>query len=90
MSTITFDLPEDVIALLGSPEAAAAKAKEALVLSLLRQRRIGHGRAAQFLGLSIWDMLDLMAQYQIPTGPQTIEELQQEVAEFRHQPSETP
>jgi hypothetical protein len=83
MSTITFDLPEDVIALLGSPEAAAAKAKEALVLNLLRQRRIGHG-------LSIWDMLDLMAQYQIPTGPQTIEELQQEVAEFRHQPSETP
>ena len=83
MSTITFDLPEDVIALLGSPEVAAAEAREALVLALLRDARISQGKAAHLLGITRWDILDLMARYQIPSGPATIEELHEEIAALR-------
>ncbi len=79
--TLSFEVPEELIALLGSPEAVAAKARQALVLELLREARISQGQAAQLLGLSRWEVLDLMAQHQIAAGPQTAEELRQEVAD---------
>ena len=58
--TLSLELPDELIALLGSEEAAAAKAKEALVLELLREARISQGKAARLLGLTRWDTLDLM------------------------------
>ncbi len=75
---LPLELPEELITLLGSPEALAAKAKEALVLELLREAQITQGKAAELLGITRWDILDLMAQYQIPSGPATVEELHQE------------
>ena len=81
--SLTLDLPEELVALLGSPEAAAAKAKEALVLQLLREARLSQGQAASLLGLTRWDVLDLMAQQQIPSGPPTGEELRRETGEMR-------
>lgn len=82
--TIELELPEDLVALLGSPEAAASKAKEALVLELLREARVSQGQAAQLLGLTRWDVLDLMARHQIPSGPETAEEMRQEIENVRH------
>ena len=80
---LTLELPEELVALLGSPEAAAAKAREALVLALLREGQISQGKAAHLLGLTRWDILDLMVQHQIPSGPATPEELRQEVENAR-------
>jgi predicted HTH domain antitoxin len=80
---LTLQLPEELVALLGSPEAAAARAKEALVLELLREARISQGKAAQLLGITRWEILDLMAQHQIPSGAETAEEMRQEVEEMR-------
>ena len=80
---LTLELPDELIALLGSPEAAAAKAKEALVLELLREARIGQSLAAELPGLTRWDILDLMVLHQIPSGPETPEELRQEVEDLR-------
>jgi predicted HTH domain antitoxin len=77
--TLTFDLPEEIVALVGSPDAAAAKARLALVLDLLREGAISQGRAATILGITRWDILDLMATHAIPSGPQSAEELQREV-----------
>ncbi|MGH2460897.1 MAG: UPF0175 family protein [Chloroflexota bacterium] len=77
--TVALEVPEELISLLGSAEAAAAKAKEALVLDLLREARISQGRAARLLGLTRWDILDLMARHQIPSGPETVEELDREL-----------
>lgn len=82
--TLTLDLPEELIALLGSPEAAAHRAKEALVLDLLREARISQGKAAQLLGISRWASLDLMAQHQIPSGPETAEEMRREIENMGH------
>src|SRR3954447_11648016 len=78
--TLSLDVPDYLIALLGSPEAAAAKAKEALVLQLLREAEITQGQAARFLGITRWDILDLMAQHNILSGPETAEEVRQEIA----------
>ena len=78
--TYSIELPDEVAALLGSPEAVAAKAKEALVLQLLREAEISQGQAARFLGITRWDILDLMAQHSILSGPETPEELRQEIA----------
>lgn len=77
--TIRFDLPDELVSLLGSDEAAAAKAKETLILELLREARISQGRAAELLGITRWDILDLMVQHQISSGPETDEELEREV-----------
>lgn len=84
MTTVTFDLPDELVALLGSPTAAAAKAKEALVLDLLREARISQGKAARLLGITRWDVIDLMARHQIPSGPVTEEEVRQEIETIEH------
>ena len=81
--TLSVELPEELVALLGSPEAAAAKAKEALVLELLREDRIGQGNAARLLGISRWKILDLIARHRISSGPETAEEMRQEVEDLR-------
>ena len=82
--TLPLELSEELITLLGSPEALAAKAKEALVLELLREAWISQGKAAELLGVTRWDILDLMVRYQIPSGPATAEELRQETEDLRH------
>lgn len=81
--SVTLELPDELIVLLGSPEAAAAQAREALILRLLQDARISQGRAARLLGLTRWDLLDLMARHRILSGPETPEELEQEVAYLR-------
>jgi polyhydroxyalkanoate synthesis regulator phasin len=81
--SLKVELPEELGALLGSPEAAAARAKQALVLDLLREARISQGRAAALLVLTRRDILDLMVQYEIPSGPETAEELREEVDNLR-------
>jgi predicted HTH domain antitoxin len=74
------DLPADVIALLGeTPEEATNKAKQAVVLELLREGRISQGTAARVLGVSRHDIIDLMAEHDIPSGPATPEELRQDI-----------
>ncbi|MBI3974576.1 MAG: UPF0175 family protein [Chloroflexi bacterium] len=80
--TLPLELPEDLVTLLGSPEEAAARAKEALVLELLRQGHISQGKAAHVLGIDRWAMLDLMAQHQILSGPVDAEEMRREVEEL--------
>lgn len=81
--TIELELPEDLVALLGSPEAAASKAKEALVLELLREARISQGQAARLLGLTRWDLLELMARHRIPSGPDTADEVRDDIENAR-------
>ncbi|MGI8551191.1 MAG: UPF0175 family protein [Dehalococcoidia bacterium] len=76
--TLFLELPEEVVSLLGSPEAAVAKAKEALVIELLREARISQGLAAQILEVIRWEILDLMAEHHVPSGPATEQELRRE------------
>jgi predicted HTH domain antitoxin len=81
--TLSLDLPEEVVALLGSSEQAAARARETLILDLLRRGQISQGKAAELLGVTRWAVLDLMAEHGIETGPEGAEELAQELATVR-------
>lgn len=66
MKIIEIAVPEEIIALLGSEDAARKEAKEAFVLDLVRRGKISKGKAAELLGMSLWDLPELVAQYQIP------------------------
>lgn len=85
MTTITFslDLPDELSERLGSRDQMSSRAKEALVLQLLREAEICQGLAAHILGITRWDILDLMALHQIPSGPVTAEEARQDVENAR-------
>ena len=76
---LVLELPEDVIAALGSPQAAIDKAREALMLELLREGYVGQSRVAELLGISRWAVLDLMARYGIDQGPRDAGELARDV-----------
>ena len=77
---LTLELPEDVAALLGSPDEVGAQVKELLVVELLRRGRIGQSRAAEVLGTTRWEILELMDRYAIPQGPETAEQLERDAA----------
>ena len=89
--TVPVDVPEEVVNLFGSEQATAAKAREMLVVELLREARISQGEAARLLDVTRWQVLDLMAAYQVPSGPGTPEELEREVEYLRQlaQPDES-
>lgn len=76
---VTFTLPIDE-SLLQHKTDAERKAKEAFVLELLRHGDISAGRAAKLLGITRWDLSDLMSEAGIsPFAEVTAEELTAEV-----------
>ena len=82
--TLSFDLPEELVASLGSRDDLAAHAKEAFVFELLREERIGQGKAGEILGIERQDVVDKMVKYQIPAGPVTAEEVRRETKVIEH------
>lgn len=77
--TVTVELPEEIVALLSSPEKTNERLRKSLVLELLREGEISQGKAARLLGVTRYDILDLMAKHQIQSGPQTPEEVEREI-----------
>jgi hypothetical protein len=77
--TITLELPEELVDLLGSPDAIAGRVRKSLVLDSLRDAHIIQGEAALLLGVTRYDILDLTVRYCIPSGLQTAEEAQRDV-----------
>jgi predicted HTH domain antitoxin len=77
--TITVELPEEILDLLCAPEHTQERVREAFVLDLLRDGIISQGRAAELLNVSRWELINLMAKHQIPSGPRTAEEVRAEI-----------
>ncbi|MBZ5609776.1 MAG: UPF0175 family protein [Acidobacteriia bacterium] len=83
--TVELELPDDVAATLRESDVAN-KAKEALVLELLREHRISQGKAAEMLQLSRGDLFPLMTKYQVPVVDLSPDELREELPQdFRKQ-----
>lgn len=76
---LTVEVPAELAALLGPPETAAAKVVEVLALKLLGEGHLSQGQAAELLGLTRWDLLDLMAMHGVPSGPETAEEMRRDI-----------
>ena len=75
---LEFELPDEVADSLREDEMTA-KAKEALVMELLREHHVSQGKAADILGISRHAVFDLMTKYQVPVIDLTDAELDQEL-----------
>jgi len=76
------DLPEEVVSWFGWTETEVPhKVRETLVMELLRQHVISQGKAAELLGISLWDLYDIMGRYKVPAIDMTPEELKRELAQ---------
>ncbi|MBI2215720.1 MAG: UPF0175 family protein [Candidatus Rokubacteria bacterium] len=60
-------------------EDLSAKAKEALVMTLVREHRVSQGKAAELLGVSRYQLVDLMAKHHVRAFDYGGEELAHEV-----------
>ena len=54
--------------------------KEEVVMRLLKAHRISQGKAAELLGVTRYDLVDLMAQYDIPVTDVSPDDMIQEFA----------
>lgn len=81
--TVTIDLPDALVDALDSLDGIEDRAWQALVLDLLRDAEISQGRAASLLEVTRYDILNLMAQHHIPSGPRTAEEMREEIERAR-------
>ena len=79
MKIIEIAVPEEIIDLLGSEDAARKEAQEAFVLNLVRRRKISKGKAAELLGISLWDLPNIAAQYQLPWFSYGLEEQEKDL-----------
>ena len=81
--TITIEIPDELMKLLGSEEEIGKEAKQALVMNLVRRGEISRGKAAELLGISVWDMPELFLKYEIPWFNYSPEQLEQDLAALR-------
>lgn len=75
MKTLKLEVPDEVVKLLGSIDAATKEAKEVLVLDLVRRGKISRSKAADLLELNLWDLPKLLDRYKLPWFDYTEEEL---------------
>jgi len=81
---VELELPEELLSALGAtPQQKVKKVKEALVLYLLRQKKLSQGKAAELLKISRSDLFELMAQQEIPAADLSGEELEEGLANLR-------
>ena len=79
MKIIEIAVPKEIIDLLGSEDAAKKEAQEAFILDLVRRSKISKGKAAELLGINLWNLPDLVAQYQLPWFSYPPEELEKDL-----------
>ena len=63
---LELNLPEELLDSLGSQQAVEKKVLEALVLMLVQEGTTSASHGAELLGISYHDMLDLMAEHNVP------------------------
>ncbi len=75
---LDLELPEELFSQLQEDEIES-KVKEALVMEFVREHRLSQGKAAELLGVSRYEMFDLMTKYHVPVIDLTSEELETEL-----------
>jgi predicted HTH domain antitoxin len=83
LQSVTIELPEEIMAILGADQPASEEARRAIILSLLRKAKISQGKAAELLGISKWEMEPLLEEFGIYSGPETPEEIAEEIETAR-------
>jgi len=79
MRIIEIVIPDEIIDLLGSEKEAKKEAKEAFVLDLVRRGKVSKGKAAELIGINLWDLPEFLAKYRIPWFDYSKEDLQKDL-----------
>lgn len=66
MRTLEIDYPDDLLASIDEA-ALHTLAREAVFVRLYQQGVLSSGRAAELLGVTRWDFLDLLGRYGVST-----------------------
>ena len=80
MKTLRIELPEEIVELFGEKELEASLKKWA-VLELVRAGKLSSGKAAEILGITRWEFMELMSSHDVPMADFPEEELERQVAE---------
>lgn len=80
MKAISIELPEEIVDLFSEGELEISLRKWA-VLELVRTGKLSSGKAAEILGMTRWDFMDLMSEYDVPTANFSEEELERQLRE---------
>ncbi len=80
VKAISIELPEEIIELFSEAELEASLKKWA-VLELVRAGKLSSGKAAEILGMTRWEFMDLMSDYDVPMADFPEEELERQLAE---------
>jgi len=78
--SIYMEIPDELLELLGSEDEAAKEAKQSLVLDLIRRGRISRSKAADLLGIDIWEMPAFLSEYKIPWFDYSKKQMEQDMA----------
>ena len=91
LKKVEVEFPEELWKLAGIPaKKASAKLKEIFVVELVRQGKLSQGRAAEILGLDRWEIMDVLATYDVPTTSLTEAELDRDLQVLRELRNEKP
>ena len=80
MKTISIEFPEEIIELFGEEELKNFVRKLS-VLDLVKKGKLSSGKAAEILGITRWDFMELMSDYDIPIANFPPEELERQAKE---------
>jgi predicted HTH domain antitoxin len=75
--SISVEIPDK---LLGSEDEAAKEAIQSLVLDLIRGGRISRSKAADLLGIDLWEMPAFLSEYKIPWFDYSKKQVEQDMA----------
>lgn len=73
MRTLEIDYPDEVLSGIDKAQLRAL-AREALYARLYEQGLLSSGRAAQLLGMTRWDFLDLLGRYGVSNFDEAIDQ----------------
>lgn len=63
---INMEVSDELMKLICSEEEIGKEANQALVMDLVRKGKISRSKAAELLGISLWDLPELLSRYEIP------------------------
>ena len=85
MATVQIDVPDALLNLVGSREGAQIEAKEAFVLNFVRKGQISRSKAAELLNVSLCELPELLAKYEIPWCHYCKEDVEQDLETLKEQ-----
>jgi predicted HTH domain antitoxin len=80
MKAVSIEFPEEVVELYGEEELKSS-VRRLSILELVKKGKLSSGKAAEILGITRWDFMELMSDYDIPMVSFPPEELKRQAKE---------